>query len=266
MAMEAVAGKKVIFKLGYHWIGDEEEAAEQIEFARRLLFLPVGSKVLMPFCGPGWYAHELSMWGFQVVGVDLFPPFLQEAKQRSERLGLTAVFLFAEPLQLPFQDEQFDGAMLVGNRFGMTGDELTDRDFLQELWRVLKPKGRLVMALPHRDGVLHRFRERDWETMTDGNRILIERKWMAAIGQMWEEWRSANEKLGSAFVLTYRVYTLTELESLLQKCGFEIVNAFGNFRGSELTYRSALMLVQSVKAQNGAKTGGSGNGGEPKRP
>jgi len=251
-AMEAIADKKVIFKLGYHWIGDEEEAAEQIEFARRLLFLPVGSKVQMPFCGLGWYAHELSMWGFQVVGTDLFLPFLREAKQRSERLGLSAVFLFAEPLRLPFQNEQFDGAMVVGNRFGMTGDELTDRDFLQELWRVLKPKGRLVMALPHRDGALQQFKERDWETMMDGNRILIERKWMAAIGQMWEEWRSANEKsapkLGSTFVLTYRVYTLTELDALLRRCGFEIVNAFGDFRGSDLTYKSALMLVQSVKA------------------
>jgi SAM-dependent methyltransferase len=257
--MEAVADKKVIFKLGYHWIGDEEEAAEQIEFARRLLFLPVGSKVLMPFCGPGWYAHELSMWGFQVVGTDLSLPLLQEAKQRSKRLGLSAVFILSEHLRFPFRDEQFDGAMLVGNRFGMTGDELTDRDFLQELWRVLKPKGRLVMALPHRDGVLHQFRERDWETMMDGNRILIERKWMAAIGQMWEEWRSANEKstssiqnsapkLGSTFVLTYRVYTLTELDALLRKCGFEVANAFGNFRGSELTYKSLLMLVQSIKA------------------
>jgi hypothetical protein len=70
---------------------------------------------------------------------------------------------------------------------------------------------------------------------------------MAAIGQMWEEWRSANEKLSSTLVLTYRVYTLTELESLLRKCGFEVANAFGNFRGSELTYSSPLMLVQSVK-------------------
>jgi len=246
--MQAMADTKVIFKLGYHWIGDEEEAAEQIEFARRLLFLPVGSKVLMPFCGPGWYAHELSMWGFQVVGTELSLPFLQEARQRNKRLGLSAVFILSEPLLLPFQDEQFDGVMLVGNRFGMTGDELTDKDFLQELRRVLKPKGRLVMALPHRDGVLHRFRERDWETMMDGNRILIERKWMAETGQMWEEWRSANEKLGSTLVLTYRVYTLTELESLLRECGFEVANAFGNFRGSELTYRSDLMLVQSVKA------------------
>jgi len=82
--MQTIVDKKAVFKLGYHWIGDEEEAAEQIEFARRLLFLPVGSKVLMPFCGPGWYAHELSMWGFQVVGTELSLPFLQEARQKKQ--------------------------------------------------------------------------------------------------------------------------------------------------------------------------------------
>jgi SAM-dependent methyltransferase len=256
--MEAIADKKVIFKLGYHWIGDEEEAAEQIEFARRLLFLPVGSKVLMPFCGPGWYAHELSMWGFQVVGTDFSLSFLREAKQRSTQLGLSANFLLAEMFRLPFRKEQFDGAMVIGNRFGMTGDEFSDREFLSEIWRVLKPKARIVMALPHRDGVLHQFKERDWETMMDGNRILVERKWMAAIGQMWEEWRSANEKsapstqnsapkLGSPLVLTYRVYTLTELDALMRKCGFEITNAFGNFLGDDLTHKSLWMLVQSVK-------------------
>jgi len=246
--MEAITDKRFIFKLGYHWIGNEEEAAEQIEFARRLLYLPVGSKVLMPFCGPGWYAHELSMWGFQVVGVDLSLPFLQEAKQRSTQLSLSANFLLAEIFRLPFKKEQFDGAMVLGNRFGMTGDEFSDRDFLSEIWRVLKPKARIVMALPHRDGVLHQFKERDWETMMDGNRILVERKWMAAIGQMWEEWKSTNEKLGSStFVLTYRVYTLTELDCLLRKCSFEITNAFGSFTGDDLTHKSLWMLVQSVK-------------------
>ena len=104
------------------------------------------------------------------------------------------------------------------------------------------------MALPHRDGVLHQFKERDWETMMDGNRILVERKWMAAIGQMWEEWHSVDAKQGNKIlVLTYRVYTLTELDGLLRKCGFEITNAFGDFTGGDLTHKSLWMLVQSVK-------------------
>ncbi len=246
--MEAVLDRKAIFKLGYHWVGDEEEAAEQIEFVRRLLYLPVGSKILMPFCGPGWYAHELSMWGFQVVGTEIAHSFLQEAKLRGQRLGLSTSFLYAETLKLPFRDEKFDGAMVIGNRFGMTGDELTDLEFLRELARVIKPQGRFVAALPHRDGVLNSFQERDWETMVDGSRMLIFRKWDAATGQMWEEWRDVETGQNSQlFIVIYRAYTLTELDNLLRKSGFSITNAFGNFAGGELTHKSRWMIVQSVK-------------------
>ncbi|MCX7642433.1 MAG: methyltransferase domain-containing protein [Armatimonadetes bacterium] len=246
--MEAIFDRKAVFKFGYHWVGDEEESAEQVEFVRRLLYLPVGSKVLVPFCGPGWYAHELSMWGFQIVGTETVPSFLQEAKNRGQRLGLSTLFLQADPLNLPFRDEKFDGAVLIGNRFGMTGDELTDFEFLRELARVVKPQGRLVAALPHRDGLLNSFRERDWETMMDERKMLIARKWDATTGQMWEEWRDAETSQNTRlFVVIYRVYTLTELTYLLRKAGFTPVNAFGNFMGGELTYESRWMLVQSVK-------------------
>ncbi len=246
--MEAVLDREAIFKLGYHWVGDEEEAAEQIEFVRRLLYLPVGSKILMPFCGPGWYAHELSMWGFQVVGMEIVHSFLQEARLSGQRQGLSTSFLHAEPLKLPFRDEKFDGAMVIGNRFGMTGDELTDLEFLRELARVIKSQGRFVAVLPHRDGVLNSFQERDWETTMNGSRILIFRKWDAATGQMWEEWWDVEVGRNTqTFIVAYRAYTLTELDNLLRKSGFSITNAFGNFIGGELTHKSRWMIVQSVK-------------------
>ncbi len=246
--METVLDRWAVFNLGYHWVGDEEMAAEQVEFLRRLLYLPVGSRVLMPICGPGWYAHELSMWGFRVVGTELAREFLIEARKKSFQFGLSAAFLHANPLILPFQDNQFDGAMLVGNRFGMTGDEKADTKFLAELSRVMKQKARLVMALPHRDGVLHDFRERDWETMLDGNSIFISRKWDAMAGKMWEEWRNANSAgKPHLFLVIYRIYTLTELEPLLQNCGFILTNAFGNFTGGELSPKSRWMVIQALK-------------------
>ncbi|MFA0766596.1 MAG: hypothetical protein BDTLLHRC_001549, partial [Candidatus Fervidibacter sp.] len=35
--MAEVLDRRAVFAFGYHWVADEEEAAEQIEFARRLL-------------------------------------------------------------------------------------------------------------------------------------------------------------------------------------------------------------------------------------
>ncbi len=243
---EAIIDRSKLFRLGYHWIGDEEASAEQIEFARRLLYLPVGAKVLMPFCGPGWYAHELAMWGFQIVGTEENHPFLQEARQRAQRLGLLATFVQVHHLRLPFRSEAFDGVMGLGNRFGFTGSEETDRHFLTELARVVKPKGRLVFALPHRDGLLLHWRERDWETLMDGTRVLTHRQWDPLTGQMWEEWHLQDTN-PATFVVIYRVYTATEVEHLLRECGFQLTNAFGNFLGSALTRESQWMLIQAVR-------------------
>lgn len=49
------------------------------------------------------------------------------------------------------------------------------------------------------------------------------------------------------FVLIYRIYTLTKFGWLMEKCGFEITNAFGDFRGSELSRESLWMIVQSFQ-------------------
>jgi len=246
--MEVMLDRKAVFRYGYHWVGEEEEAAEQIEFARRLLYLPVGSKVLMPFCGPGWYAHELAMWGFQVVGMEVVAQFLVEARERANRLGLMASFLMADPLHLPFYPHTFDGAMIIGNRFGLTGEEVTDRALLHKMAELLKPKGRLVMLLPHRDGMLHTLKERDWEMLPDNSRILILRQWDAMKGQMWEEWRDVDSRPEPRlFVVIYRVYTATELECLLRECGFRLINVFGNFLGAALTHESRWMLVQAIR-------------------
>ncbi len=243
-----VLGRNEAFAYGYHWVGEEEAAAEQIEFARRLLYLPVGSKVLMPFCGPGWYAHELAMWGFSVVGVERVRPFVVEAQQRSQRMGLTATFFLGDPMRLPLRSHQFDGVMSIGNRFGLTGEEAGDKEFLTELARVLKPQARLVLSLPHRDGLLHRWQERDWETLSDGSRIFVFRQWDPLTGQVWEEWhQTLDTNQSRLFVVIYRVYTATELEQLLRACGFRLTNAFGSFLGSPLSHESRWMLVQAMK-------------------
>jgi hypothetical protein len=89
--MAEVLDRQAVFTFGYHWIADEEEAAEQIEFARRLLYLPVGSLVLMPFCGAGWHAHELAMWGYQVVGTDPCQKLVEEALERNHKMGVSAI-------------------------------------------------------------------------------------------------------------------------------------------------------------------------------
>lgn len=245
--MAEVFDRRAVFAFGYHWVADEEEAAEQIEFARRLLYLPVGSLVLMPFCGAGWHAHELAMWGYQVIGIDPSLTLLREAFERNHKIGVSVMFIAAD-LPLPFDDASFDAAMILGTRFGLTGSEQDDRRWLTELARVLKPNGRLVLELPHRDGVVRHWQKRTWERLHDDAACLIVRDWDALTGRMLEEWivMDANGQT-RRFAFTCRIYTLTEFAGLLQPHGFQMTNAFGTFWGADLALHHQRMIVQAIR-------------------
>jgi D-alanine-D-alanine ligase len=245
--MAEVLDRRAVFAFGYHWVADEEEVAEQIEFARRLLSLPVGSLVLMPFCGAGWHAHELAMWGYQVVGIDPCQKLVEEALERNHKMGISAMFAVAEA-PLPFREASFDAAMILGTRFGLTGSEQDDRRWLAELARVLKPNGRLVLELPHRDGIVRNWQERTWERLHDGAACLIVREWDALMGQMLEEWTVMDaDGQTLRFAFTCRIYTPTELAVLLQTHGFEMTNAFGTFLGAELALHHRRMIIQAIR-------------------
>ena len=80
----------------------------------------------------------------EITGVDFCEPMLQEARNKREMKGLdenSNKFLLGDCLSLDFPDESFD---LVTISFGLRN--LSDREKgLQEMYRVLKPNGRLIV-------------------------------------------------------------------------------------------------------------------------
>lgn len=106
-------------------------------------FLP-GERVLDLGCGTGGSSRLLEAeYGAQVVGVDITPPFIEVARWLSRATGLDArsEFICCDAQQLPLQDAQFD---LVWSQHTLMNLPDQERG-LQEIWRVLKPGGRLLM-------------------------------------------------------------------------------------------------------------------------
>jgi ubiquinone/menaquinone biosynthesis C-methylase UbiE len=113
------------------------ELARDLAIDKNMQILDVG-------CGIGGAARYLaSEFGCHVTGLDLCADYCQVASTLTRRLGLDALvtFLQGNATSLPFEDASFDivwtqhASMNIADKPGL----------YRELFRVLKPRGRLAL-------------------------------------------------------------------------------------------------------------------------
>jgi ubiquinone/menaquinone biosynthesis C-methylase UbiE len=117
-------------------------AAHEAEtFVGRLRIQP-GLKVLDVACGTGNTAIPAARAGAVVVGVDIAPNLLEQARKRATAEKLSIQFEEGDAEALPYPDSGFD---IVITMFGAMFAPRPDR-VAAELLRVSKPGGTIVMA------------------------------------------------------------------------------------------------------------------------
>ncbi|BAW97570.1 oxidoreductase, zinc-binding dehydrogenase family [[Synechococcus] sp. NIES-970] len=104
--------------------------------------LPPGTKVLDVGCGIGGSSRILARdYGFDVTGITISPKQVERATQLTPP-GVSATFAVDDAMNLSFPDGSFDVVWSVE-----AGPHMPDKAiFAQELLRVLKPGGKLVVA------------------------------------------------------------------------------------------------------------------------
>ena len=97
-----------------------------------------GQRILDLAAGTGTSSAALARTGATVVGVDISPGMIAEARERHPQLE----FVEANAEKLPFGDDEFDAVTIS---FGLRNVE-HPRTALAEMFRVMKPGGRLVVC------------------------------------------------------------------------------------------------------------------------
>ncbi len=97
-----------------------------------------GERILDIACGTGTSTVPLARSGATVVGVDFSPEMIAEAERKHPRLE----FRHADAMKLPFGDDEFDAVTIS---FGLRNVQ-EPKVALAEMYRVLKPGGRLVVC------------------------------------------------------------------------------------------------------------------------
>lgn len=97
-----------------------------------------GERILDIACGTGTSTLPLAKSGATVVGVDFSPEMIAEAGRRHPKIE----FRHADAMKLPFGDDEFDAVTIS---FGLRNVH-DPKQALAEMYRVLKPGGRLVVC------------------------------------------------------------------------------------------------------------------------
>ena len=97
-----------------------------------------GERILDVAAGTGTSSAALQKSGARVVAVDFSPGMVEEGRRRYPKVE----FIQADAMKLPFGDNEFDA---VSISFGLR-NIVEPKTALAEMYRVLKPGGRLVVC------------------------------------------------------------------------------------------------------------------------
>jgi SAM-dependent methyltransferase len=105
--------------------------------------LPKGARVLDVGCGGGWTSLFLAATGYDVIGYDLVPAYVEVARRRAEHWGSPARFEVADMEALP-EGEPADAALL----YDALHHSKRQRVVLSSVASRLRPGGWLILGEP----------------------------------------------------------------------------------------------------------------------
>ena len=123
------------------------EAPEFVErhfpFYEKALQLSKRDNILEAGCGIGSYSREFARRGYHVVGMDLSPNFLSEAKKITQRENLEIEFILGDYNEMNFE-EKFSVIFFEGSFFYRSKEGLVS--LLNRIHKALTPNGRLYFV------------------------------------------------------------------------------------------------------------------------
>ncbi len=222
-----------------------ERTAREVEGVSQILGLPRGAKVLDLCCGHGRHTIPLATAGYQVTGLDLSEVFLRRARRDAAAASVAVIWVQRDMRDIPFQNE-FDAIVNLFTAFGYFDDEAENQKVLEAVARALKPGGRFLIDVINRDYLAKVFLPRDWERLGE---ILVwrERSFDPIAGRSTEILHWEKDGLRHTRSNAVRVYTATELTSMLAAAGLRLVKAYGGLDGSELVFGSRRLTLLAEK-------------------
>lgn len=226
-----------------------EVTQQEVDFIDKILCFKKKSKILDLCCGHGRHSIELARRGYEVTGQDLNKFFIKIAKEETKKENLNIKFIQSDMRKIPFKN-YFDVIVNLFTAFGYLENDKEDEKAIRQIAQALKPKGLFILDTVNKDWLIKIYQERDWQEMPNKTIVLYKRAFNPVTGKNSEErtYISPNGKRKKNNI-SIRLYTLTELDKILENNGIEIKKVFGDFEGNEFARNSRRMIIVARKTK-----------------
>jgi SAM-dependent methyltransferase len=201
----------------------------EVEFVLRSLRPPEGARILDLPCGYGRHAALLARRGFRMVGVDLSPAMLAEARRRFAQ-GPRLRFRRGDMRRIEFREE-FDAVINLYTSFGYF-TPTQNVTALRRMARALRPGGRLLVD--HRDPAYDAGLPRRLWYRSGRKRFVLEERHFDRDTKITNSTQlivTAGQRWVAQKTLRFQEFSLPEWRRMLHRVGLTFLRAYSGYDG-----------------------------------
>ena len=229
-----------------------ENTEKEVEFLIRTLALTGRERILDLACGFGRHSLAFAARGYEVVGVDLTPEFIADARKTAEERRYDATFVCADIREVAYREE-FDVVLnLADGAIGYLENDAENLKVFDAVTRALKPGGKHFMDICNREHAERCFPRKGWEIGKQAlsladlrwdavNRRMLYSGWFIPYGEVAERPVFDDPHPG------IRLYSKNEISEIMKERGMHIVETFGDYGGAPDTYKKLQLMIFSRK-------------------
>lgn len=219
-----------------------EQGLEEAKWIKKILenYGIYEGKILDLMCGIGRHAVYLAEAGYEVIGVDISPLFIDYAKKIAEKMGVSHLtkFILGDARYLTrylSTNEKFDAVINIWTSIGYSGEE-GDLMMFQEARKVTRDRALLIIGdTISKESLIDDFHPTTYVEFED---LLILHfleydPLSSTIRDLWRFYEKKNNDwiYATSFKLKIRIYSLGEIVSLLKRAGWEVIDAYDSLIG-----------------------------------